>query len=75
MKASKDIFEAKQKIKEFERKVKIINSELQIIDNLLKDPNSISKVEEHSNPFAPGNFANLEKIAELIKEFNKSSKK
>lgn len=66
LKASKDISEAKQTIKEFERKVKIINSELQIIDNLLKDPHSISKVEEHSNPFAKGNFENLIKISETL---------
>lgn len=65
-KASKDIFEAKQKIEEFEGKVKIINRELQIIDDLLKDPHSIRKVEEHSNPFAKGNFDNLIKLSKLL---------
>ena len=65
-KASKDIFDAKQKVEEFEGKVKIINRELQIIDDLLKDPHSIRKVEEHSNPFAKGNFDNLIKLSKLL---------
>jgi len=66
LKANEDISEAKQKIEEFGHKVKIINSELQIIDNLLKDPHSIQKVEEHSNPFSKGNFENLIKLSELF---------
>jgi hypothetical protein len=67
-KAEEKIHNAKKLTDEYESKVKIINSELQIVDNLLKDPYSISKVEEHSNPFAKGNFENLLKISKILLE-------
>lgn len=43
-----------------------INMQLQIIHDVLSDPSAIERVEEHSNPFAAGNFENLKRVAAYL---------
>ncbi|WP_026473536.1 hypothetical protein [Alkaliflexus imshenetskii] len=43
-----------------------VTKQLEIIDNLLIDPASIEKVEVYNNPFAKGNWENIQKIYKLL---------
>lgn len=43
-----------------------IETQLEIINNLLIDPSSIYRIEEYSNPFALGNMENLKMLADLL---------
>jgi len=52
-----------------------ITRQLEIIDQLFHDPSTIDRVEEYNNPFAPGNFANLQYIALLLKAKEEESGK
>ncbi|TWI56088.1 PCRF domain-containing protein [Halalkalibacter nanhaiisediminis] len=46
-------------------KVKI-ETQLNIINNLINEPSSIYRIEEYSNPFAVGNMENLKRLADLF---------
>lgn len=41
-------------------------NQLHLIDEILKDPNSINKIEEYESVFATGNFKNIKKVAEIL---------
>jgi hypothetical protein len=43
-----------------------LERQLHFIDELLRDPTIIDRVEEHDNTFAVGNWANLQKVAQLL---------
>lgn len=47
-----------------------IKSQLNIIHELLSDPNSIERIEDYENIFAAGNYKNLKRISEYIKKIN-----
>jgi hypothetical protein len=48
-------------------KVKL-TSQMEIIANLFKDPDSINRIEDYNNPFAEGNFEVLKRLSEKLKE-------
>lgn len=50
----------KQALNALERK-------LAIIDRVLTDPSSIEKIERETNPFSPGNWQNLVKVADILR--------
>ncbi|MCX5758669.1 MAG: hypothetical protein NTU83_09230, partial [Candidatus Hydrogenedentes bacterium] len=43
-----------------------VTLQLDIIHRILCDPSEALRIEEHSNPFAPGNFANLRRVAAIL---------
>lgn len=49
-----------------ELKNKILK-QLEIVNNILTDPNSIDRIEPYDNPFSKGNFENLQKISNSLK--------
>jgi hypothetical protein len=49
-----------------ELKNKILK-QLEIVNNILTDPNSIDRIEPYDNPFSKGNFENLQKISTSLK--------
>ena len=61
--------------KELSKKIEKVTLQLEIINQELRDPTVLERIEEYNNPFAPGNFTNLKKIAELIKKTEKISYK
>ncbi|MCK9417861.1 MAG: hypothetical protein M0R70_00605 [Nitrospirae bacterium] len=56
---------AKEKAETVALKEKVVR-QLRVIDDVFKDPQSIYKIEEYDNVFAPGNYENLKKIAERL---------
>lgn len=57
-KEEKNVIALKQKI---ERQLKIIHE-------FISDPTVIDRIEEYNNVFAPGNFENLKRLAQYIKD-------
>lgn len=49
-----------------------IEKQLIIIHEFIQDPTVLERLEDYSNPFEPGNFKNLLKIAEFRKKLNDS---
>jgi hypothetical protein len=47
-----------------------VEQQLDIIHNVLDDPSSIDRIEEYSNVFAPGNFANLKALSKHLKSMS-----
>ncbi len=45
-----------------------VAAQLRILNDILSDPNAIDRIESHDNPFATGNFANLQRIASLLRQ-------
>lgn len=45
-----------------------VTKQLEIIDNLLSDPKSVEKVEVFNNPFAKGNWENIQQISEIMRK-------
>ncbi|WP_282145756.1 hypothetical protein [Alteromonas stellipolaris] len=43
-----------------------ILQQLEIVNNILTEPNSIDRIEPYNNPFSKGNFENLQKISNLL---------
>jgi len=60
---------------ELTKNIEKVTSQLEIINQVLRDPTILERIEEYNNPFAPGNFINLKKIAEFIKEVEKTPQK
>lgn len=60
---------------EVSKNIDKVTSQLEIINQVLKDPTVLDRIEEYNNAFAPGNFVNLKKIAELIKQVETTSQK
>lgn len=44
----------------------LIENQLKIINNLIKEPSSIYRIEEYSNPFSSGNLENLKCLADFL---------
>jgi hypothetical protein len=42
--------------------------QLNVINDILNDPNAIDRIEAYDNPFSVGNFINLQAIAKLLKD-------
>lgn len=57
-KEEKNIIELKQKI---ERQLKVVHE-------FTSDPTVVNRIEEYNNVFAPGNFENLKRLAQYIKD-------
>lgn len=55
-----------QKQQELDSIMKVVKRQLEIINELLCDPKSIDRIEEYDNPFAKGNFENLQKVADML---------
>ncbi|MFA2604390.1 hypothetical protein ABR763_19830 [Bacillus cereus] len=55
-----------QKQQELDGIMKVVKRQLEIINELLCDPKSIDRIEEYDNPFAKGNFENLQKVADML---------
>ncbi|WP_329765453.1 hypothetical protein [Bacillus nitratireducens] len=55
-----------QKQQELDGIMKVVKRQLEIINELLRDPKSIDRIEEYDNPFAKGNFENLQKVADML---------
>ena len=51
----------------------LVIKQLDIINNILGNPDEVSRIEEYNNPFSKKNYENLNFIAELV-EKNKRSK-
>lgn len=49
-----------------------IERQLNIIDDMFEDPSSIYKIEDYSIPFASGNFNNLKRLAENLRNHDLS---
>lgn len=47
--------------------------QLEIINDVLENPESINRLEIYDNPFSEGNFANLREISKYAIEMNKST--
>jgi len=60
---------------ELSKNIETVTSQLEIINQVLRDPTVLERIEEYNNPFAPGNFVNLKKIVEFIKEVEETSQK
>jgi len=56
---------------ELSTKIKQVTSQLEIINQVLNDPDALERIEDYSNSFAPGNFKNLKRIATLNKQQKK----
>lgn len=71
-KLESELNEREQSLKENEKllakNIDKVERQLKIIHDLLSDPASIDQVEDYSNPFAPGNFRALKKLADSLKE-------
>jgi hypothetical protein len=67
IKANKDLKEANIIYQEFYPLKEKVSAQLELINNLLIDPKSISKVESYNIPFEKGNWENLIKISEILK--------
>lgn len=52
---------------EAENLMKRVLAQLDLIDRVLTNPNSIEKIEDYDQTFAPGNRKNLELVASLLK--------
>jgi hypothetical protein len=63
------------KNRELSNKLAKITKQLEVIDACLSDPDVLDKIEDYNNCFAPGNFANLKKISEVLKKAKDSSHK
>jgi hypothetical protein len=61
----KQIVAKKRKVSQMARR---IAAQLRIVNEFLSDPSVLDRVEEYDNPFSPGNFANLRRVAALVKE-------
>lgn len=46
----------------------LVTKQLSIIDNLIKEPESIGKIEEYNIPFQKGNWIILKKISDILKQ-------
>jgi len=46
----------------------LVTKQLSIIDNLIKEPESIEKIEEYNIPFQKGNWIILKKISDILKQ-------
>lgn len=70
-KKSRSLEEERSKLsatrEELSEKLAKIREQLQIVNDVLTDPSVIDRIEDYNNAFAPGNFANLKKVAALIK--------
>lgn len=44
-----------------------ILKQLEIVNDILTDPNSIDRIEPYDNPFSKGNFENLQKLSNSLK--------
>ncbi|PGT13767.1 hypothetical protein COD05_01320 [Bacillus cereus] len=55
-----------QKQQELDGIMKVVKRQLEVINELLCDPKSIERIEEYDNPFAKGNFENLQKVADML---------
>lgn len=45
-----------------------VTNQLELINTILTDPTTINRIEHYNDTFAPGNFANLKRVAEYLKE-------
>lgn len=81
----KEVNLMQKRLKEQENQMKSKNAEvstlkdkiikqLGIIDGLLDDPHSLTKIEVYDNPFSEGNYENLRQIAKILHD-NKVLKK
>lgn len=52
---------------------KRVQDQLEFINQLLSDPNSIERVEDYDTTFSKGNWMNLEKVASLLKSKGSAS--
>jgi hypothetical protein len=59
--------EIKDQSEEVSRYKNQIENQLEIINLVINEPEKINRIEDYSHSFAPGNFEDLMKIAELIK--------
>ena len=57
----------KKKINELKSK---LVQQLNIINDILTDPTSITRIEDYNNCFAPGNYINLIKLSKYLNEGN-----
>ena len=64
--ATENLLEANELKAEFLPLTEKVTKQLEIIDNLLSDPKSIEKIEDYDNPFAKGNWENLQKISRIM---------
>lgn len=61
----KDISEQQEDVNKLKEK---IERQLNIINHIFTDPDSIYRIETYNNPFATGNFENLKSLAEQLKK-------
>lgn len=45
---------------------KKVTAQLELINRVLEKPSEIDRIEEYDNPFSPGNFANLQRVAKAL---------
>lgn len=64
-KRNSEIESEEKNIKELKQK---IERQLKVIHEFMGDPTVIDRIEEYDNVFAPGNFENLKKLAQSLKE-------
>ncbi len=60
------IIENEMNAKETEKLRPQILRQLAIINELFSDPSSIERIETYDNPFSPGNFKLLQKLADAL---------
>jgi len=60
---------SKNETKELKNK---ILRQLDIVNNIFSDPNSIERIEPYDNPFSKGNFESLQKISNSLKSIKKT---
>jgi hypothetical protein len=53
------------------RDKKAILKQLNVLDNLFKDPSSVGRIEPYDNPFTTGNFELLKKVSTALQERGK----
>jgi len=64
----KDLKEAQKLRNDFEPAMHKIRNQLELIDNIFKDPEIINRVEDYNIPFEKGNWENLVKLATKLKD-------
>lgn len=45
-----------------------VTNQLELINKILSDPTTINRIEDHNDTFAPGNLANLRRVAEYLQK-------
>ncbi|MCH7500268.1 MAG: hypothetical protein IH886_09705 [Nitrospinae bacterium] len=75
IKRDKDLVKKEKELIALETEVKTlkdkIERQLNIINDCFDNPSKLEKIEEYNNPFAPGNFETLKKVAQWKKGTSK----